>query len=114
MPVLPYLGGERTPHNDADIRGAFIGHRAKDDRDQMTQAVLEGVAFAFRDSLLALNDAGTKLDRLTAIGGSSNARIWLKIIANISTYPLMCHKMVILGVPMVQHVLDVWPQQAKQ
>lgn len=85
---LPYLGGERTPHNDAHIRGSFIGLSHTDDRDQMTQAVLEGVAFAFRDSLLALKEAGTELNRLTAIGGGSNARIWLEIIANVLNVPV--------------------------
>lgn len=85
---LPYLGGERTPHNDADIRGAFIGLGHNDGRDQMTQAVLEGVAFAFRDCLVALKEAGTELTGLTAIGGGSNARIWLDIIASVLDLPI--------------------------
>ncbi len=56
---LPYLSGERTPHNDAVIRGAFIGLGHESDRAVLTQAVLEGVTFAIRDNLEALKSAGT-------------------------------------------------------
>jgi len=66
---LPYLGGERTPHNDAQARGAFIGLGHSSDTVEMTRAVLQGVAFAFRDSLNALASSGTELDRTMAIGG---------------------------------------------
>jgi len=85
---LPYLSGERTPHNDAAIRGAFagIGHEAG--RPALTQAVLEGVAFAFRDSLEALRAAGTQLDRVTAIGGGSRSRYWLRAIATALQLPV--------------------------
>jgi len=85
---LPYLSGERTPHNDAAIRGAFtgIGHEA--DRAVLTQAVLEGVAFAFRDSLEALRAAGTELERVTAIGGGSRSRYWLQAIATALDLPV--------------------------
>ena len=65
---LPYLSGERTPHNDASIRGAFAGLGHESDRVALTQAVLEGVSFAIRDSLEALRLAGTTLTRVTAIG----------------------------------------------
>ncbi|KQZ93904.1 xylulose kinase [Mesorhizobium sp. Root157] len=85
---LPYLSGERTPHNDAAIRGAFIGLAHESSRAALTQAVLEGVAFAFRDSLEALNKAGTKLDRVTAIGGGSRSRYWLKAIATALGIPV--------------------------
>ena len=78
---LPYLGGERTPHNDAGIRGAFTGLAHQTGRASLTQAVLEGVALAFRDSLEALREAGTELTRVTAIGGGSRSRYWLKAIA---------------------------------
>lgn len=66
---LPYLSGERTPHNDASIRGTFAGLGHESDRVALTQAVLEGVSFAIRDSLEALRLAGTTLTRVTAIGG---------------------------------------------
>lgn len=78
---LPYLSGERTPHNDALVRGAFIGLGHETDQAALTQAVVEGVAFAFRDSLEALRKAGTELSRVTAIGGGSRSRYWLKAIA---------------------------------
>ncbi|KFB09074.1 xylulokinase [Nitratireductor basaltis] len=78
---VPYLSGERTPHNDAAIRGGFCGLSHQDDASALTQAVLEGVAFAFRDNLEALKAAGTTLTRATAIGGGSRSRYWLKAIA---------------------------------
>ena len=85
---LPYLSGERTPHNDAAIRGVFAGLAHQSDRKVLTQAVLEGVAFAFRDSLEALRAAGTKLTRVTAIGGGSRSRYWLKSIATALGIPV--------------------------
>lgn len=85
---LPYLSGERTPHNDAAIRGAFVGLAHESDRMVLTQAVLEGVAFAFRDSLEALRAAGTSLSRVTAIGGGSRSRYWLKAIATALDLPV--------------------------
>ena len=85
---LPYLSGERTPHNDAVIRGSFTGLGHEADRATLTQAVLEGVAFAFRDSLEALRAAGTELSRVTAIGGGSRSRYWLKAIATALGMPV--------------------------
>jgi xylulokinase len=85
---LPYLSGERTPHNDAVIRGAFTGLGHESDRVVLTQAVLEGVAFAFRDSLEALRAAGTELSRVTAIGGGSRSRYWLKALATALRLPV--------------------------
>ncbi|TPP06559.1 xylulokinase [Rhizobium glycinendophyticum] len=85
---LPYLSGERTPHNDAKIRGAFIGLGHESDRPVLTQAVLEGVTFAIRDSLEALKSAGTKISRVTAIGGGSRSRYWLSSIATALDMPV--------------------------
>lgn len=85
---LPYLSGERTPHNDAAIRGAFAGLGHESSRAALTQAVLEGVSFAIRDSLEALRAAGTTLDRVTAIGGGSRSRYWLKSIATALDLPV--------------------------
>lgn len=85
---LPYLSGERTPHNDAAIRGSFTGLAHEIVRAGLTQAVLEGVAFAFRDSLEALAKAGTLLTRVTAIGGGSRSRYWLKSIATALGLPV--------------------------
>jgi xylulokinase len=85
---LPYLSGERTPHNDAKIRGAFVGIGHESNRAVLTQAVLEGVAFAFRDSLEALRDAGTELTRVTAVGGGSRSRYWLRAVATVLGLPV--------------------------
>ena len=85
---LPYLSGERTPHNDAAIRGAFLGLGHESSRTVLTQAVLEGVSFAIRDSLEALQTAGTVLTRVTAIGGGSRSRYWLKSIATALNLPV--------------------------
>ena len=85
---LPYLSGERTPHNDAAIRGAFIGVGHENSRSDLTRALLEGVGFAFRDCLNALEAAGTKVERVTAVGGGSNSSYWLKAIATILNVPI--------------------------
>ncbi|MGI9435971.1 MAG: xylulokinase [Geminicoccaceae bacterium] len=88
LTFLPYLSGERTPHNDASIRGAFLGLAHGTDRALLTRAVLEGVAFAFADNLKALAAAGTSLQRVTAIGGGSRSTYWLKLIATILGIPV--------------------------
>ena len=85
---LPYLSGERTPHNDATIRGAFIGLGHESGRVVLTQAVLEGVSFAIRDNLEALRSAGTDIARVTAIGGGSRSRYWLASIATALGVPV--------------------------
>lgn len=78
---LPYLSGERTPHNNAMARGSFTGLSHSSTPTSMAQAVMEGIAFAFRDSQKVLADAGTKIERLVAVGGGSNSALWLKMIA---------------------------------
>ncbi len=78
---LPYLSGERTPHNDGAVRGAFTGLASEAGRVDLTQAVLEGVAFSLRDCLDALTAAGTTVAEMDAIGGGSRSRTWLRIIA---------------------------------
>jgi len=78
---LPYLSGERTPHNNAAARGSFVGLSHLSDPARLAQAVMEGVTFAFRDSQRVLADAGTKIDRLLAVGGGSKSALWLKMIA---------------------------------
>lgn len=78
---LPYLSGERTPHNNAAARGAFVGLSQSTDPAKLAQAVMEGVTFAFRDCQRVLNDAGTRIDRLLAVGGGSKSHLWLKMIA---------------------------------
>ncbi|POF33726.1 xylulokinase [Roseibium marinum] len=80
---LPYLGGERTPHNDVDIRAGFMGISHETDDAELTHAVLDGVAFALKDCLQALSVAGTKIDRVLAVGGGSRSQLWLEIIASL-------------------------------
>jgi xylulokinase len=79
----PYLSGERTPHNDPVVRGGFthIGHETT--RAGMTQAVLEGVAFAFKDGLDALARAGTHIEAADVIGGGSRSAAWIDIFAQV-------------------------------
>jgi len=85
---LPYLSGERTPHNDADIRGAFTGLGTETDRDDLTRAVLEGVTFGLRESYDALAATGAQMDQLFAIGGGAASRYWLDLIATVFDTPL--------------------------
>ncbi|HYM98129.1 MAG TPA: xylulokinase [Aestuariivirgaceae bacterium] len=85
---LPYLSGERTPVNDAGARGVFCGLGHESDRKVLTHAVLDGVAFAFRDCLEALRKAGTQVERATAVGGGSKSKLWLKIIATVLGIPI--------------------------
>jgi xylulokinase len=85
---LPYLGGERTPLNDATIRGAFLGLEHATDRDAGTRAVLEGVTFAIRDCRDAMAATGTRLDHLFAVGGGSRSDYWLQAIATALDLPV--------------------------
>ena len=80
---LPYLMGERSPHNDPLARGTFIGMTMDTSRADMTQAVLEGVAFALRDSLEVARSLGINLERSKICGGGAKSPLWKKMIANI-------------------------------
>jgi xylulokinase len=79
---LPYLSGERTPHNDPHVRGAFLGLGNESDPGCIAAAVLEGVAFAHADGLAALREAGTVVERLAVIGGGARSRYWGTILAS--------------------------------
>lgn len=85
---MPYLGGERTPLNDAAVRGAFLGLEHATDRAAATRAVLEGVTFAFRDCRDALAATGTRIDNLLAVGGGSRSDYWLAAIATALGTPV--------------------------
>ena len=89
---LPYLGGERTPYNDARVRGSFVGLEHATDRAAATRAVLEGVAFAFRDSLEAMRNTGSAPSQLTAVGGGSRSDYWLDVIATVLNLPIAVPK----------------------
>ena len=78
---LPYLSGERTPHNDPHIRGAFLGMANETDAGSLSAAVLEGVAFALADGIAALRAAGTQIEELSVIGGGARSRYWGTLIA---------------------------------
>ncbi|MCR5335011.1 MAG: xylulokinase [Synergistes sp.] len=80
---LPYLMGERSPHNDAAARGAFVGMSMDTTRADMLQAVFEGVAFGLRDSLESARKMGIHPERATICGGGAKSPLWRKIIANI-------------------------------
>lgn len=80
---LPYLMGERSPHNDPLARGTFIGLTMDTTRQDMTQAVLEGVAFAIRDSFEIAKSLGIKIERTKICGGGAKSPLWKKIIANV-------------------------------
>ena len=80
---LPYLMGERSPHNDPLARGTFIGLTMDSTRADMTQAVLEGVAFALRDSFEVAKSLGIKIERTKICGGGAKSPLWKKMIANI-------------------------------
>ena len=80
---LPYLMGERSPHNDPDARGAFVGMSMDTTRADMTQAVLEGVAFALRDSLEVAGKLEIGIERTCICGGGAKSPLWRSIIANV-------------------------------
>ena len=80
---LPYLMGERSPHNAPDARAVFLGMSMDTTRADMTQAVLEGVAFALRDSLEVAKSLGIELTRTKICGGGAKSALWKKIIANV-------------------------------
>lgn len=80
---LPYLMGERSPHNDTDARGAFIGLRPTSTRTQMTLAVMEGVAFALRDCVEAARACGTEIKSTKLCGGGAKSHLWRQIIADV-------------------------------
>ena len=88
MRFLPYLSGERTPHNDSSIRGALLNLDIAHGPADLTQAVMEGVAFALRDNLEALKSTGTKLDRVLAIGGGAQSPYWVELCATLLDLPI--------------------------
>jgi xylulokinase len=84
----PYLAGERTPHADPDARGAFVGLSLRHDRGALTRAVLEGVAFALRDSLELLRELGAQPEVGRVSGGGARSPLWRSIVASVLDLPL--------------------------
>lgn len=87
---LPYLMGERSPINDTNARGTFIGMTMNTTRADLTQAVLEGVAFAIRDSVEVARSLGITVDNSKICGGGAKSPLWKKMIANILNAELQC------------------------
>ncbi len=85
---LPYLAGERTPHDDPAAKGVFFGLSHDTSRADLTRAVLEGVAFACADSQAALADAGTPIDEVMVTGGGARSPFWGRILAAALNRPL--------------------------
>jgi xylulokinase len=85
---LPYLSGERTPHNDPRALGTFVGLDHDTDRATLARAVLEGVAFAFADAQEALVGSGTPIDSVSVIGGGARSPLWIQILASVLDRPL--------------------------
>ena len=85
---LPYLSGERTPHNDSAVRGAFLGLDIGTGREDLVRAVMEGVSFALRDNLEALRSTGARLDRVLAIGGGARSAYWVELLATVLNLPV--------------------------
>jgi xylulokinase len=86
---LPYLRGERTPHNDPFARGVFFGMTSLTERADLLVAVLEGVALAFADGLDTLNAAGGEVGNITAMGGGVRHRLWLDYLSAALKRPLV-------------------------
>lgn len=85
---LPYLMGERSPHNDPNVRGLFMGLSRDTTRSEMTQAVLEGVAFGIKDNLEAARALGANVQTATICGGGAKSSLWKRICANVLDLPL--------------------------
>jgi xylulokinase len=86
---LPYLSGERTPHNDPHAAGAFFGMDNETDAARLGHAVIEGVGFGLADGLQALRDAGSEVHRLTLVGGGARSAHWGQLLADTLAIELM-------------------------
>ena len=86
---LPYLSGERTPHNDPHATGVFFGMDNETDAARLGHGVIEGVAFGLADGLQALRDAGTEVHRLTLVGGGARSAHWAQLLADTLDIELM-------------------------
>jgi xylulokinase len=89
LTFLPYLTGERTPHKDPFAKGAFVGLSLRHTRAHMARAVLEGVAFAMRDSFEILHEMGVPVEQVRASGGGARSLFWRQIQADINKAPLV-------------------------
>ncbi|MGM9426857.1 xylulokinase [Hydrogenophaga sp. MI9] len=88
---LPYLGGERTPHNDAKVRGSFHGLDFDTGAARLGYAVMEGVSFGLLDGLAALNAAGSTVSRLSLVGGGARSAFWAQMLASALNVEIVTH-----------------------
>lgn len=88
---LPYLGGERTPHNDAHVRGSFHGLGFDTDAASLGYAVIEGVSFGLKDGLAALHTAGSTVQRLSLVGGGARSAFWAQQLASALDVEIVTH-----------------------
>lgn len=86
---LPYLAGERTPHMDSNARGAWIGLTLSHDRRHMVRAILEGVAFSLRDSLVRIQAQGVDPEQIVLSGGGARSPVWRRIITAVLDKPVV-------------------------
>jgi xylulokinase len=88
---LPYLGGERTPHNDANVRGSLHGLSFDTDAARLGYAVIEGVTFGLQDGLAALNAAGSQVSSLSLVGGGARSAFWAQQLASSLNTEIVTH-----------------------
>ena len=88
---LPYLSGERTPHNDAHVRGSFHGLDFDTNAARLGYAVMEGVSFGLLDGLAALNAAGSTVSRLSLVGGGARSAFWAQMLASALNVEIVTH-----------------------
>lgn len=88
---LPYLSGERTPHNDAYAMGSFFALRHETNRALMGYSVIEGVAFALADGMAVLSNSETNIKQCSLTGGGARSPIWAQLIADIVNIPIVTH-----------------------
>jgi xylulokinase len=88
---LPYLSGERTPHNDAQVRGSFHNLSHSTDAAALAYAVIEGVTFGLTDGLNALKKAGSSVSRLSLVGGGARSAMWAQQLASSLNVEIVLH-----------------------
>jgi len=88
---LPYLAGERTPHNDPHALGVWFGLTPETDRARLVYSVIEGVAFGLVDGYQALQEAGSKVESASLVGGGSRSLYWARLLASAMGFPLKLH-----------------------
>lgn len=89
---LPYLSGERTPHNDPDAKGMFHGLTHSTNRALLGYAVIEGVSFGIADGLRVLQESGTHIEQCSLVGGGARSPYWAQLLADILNMPIVTHK----------------------